>query len=146
MFLAQGTSSFAVSVFFPAPHTVLGAPPRDCRGMEQRVAGGGTESPRLRESASPEEKGEKGESPTSSGPPQSKMGHLEVNGGPANPRIRLNSSPLRPLGGVAVTQSLQTDSHMLNTNVQRWFWSFRVCTVDTCCFSPLYSHVCIKVK
>ncbi|KAM7365264.1 hypothetical protein PAMP_016208 [Pampus punctatissimus] len=55
--------------------------------MEQRGgAGGGTESPSLRDSASPEERGE---SPASSGPPPCKSSRLEVNGSPAAPQSRL---------------------------------------------------------
>ncbi|KAL7369708.1 hypothetical protein ABVT39_006359 [Epinephelus coioides] len=68
--------------------------------MEQRGgAGGGTESPSLRDSASPEERGE---SPASSGPPPCKSNRLEVNGSPAAPRIRQNGTPLRPLGGLMI--------------------------------------------
>ncbi|XP_069567951.1 DNA-binding protein SATB2-like [Brachyistius frenatus] len=71
--------------------------------MEQRGgAGGGTESPSLRESASPEERAEKGESPAAAGPPQCKLSRMEVNGSPANPRTRQNGTPLRPLGGLMI--------------------------------------------
>ncbi|XP_041835283.1 DNA-binding protein SATB2-like isoform X2 [Melanotaenia boesemani] len=71
--------------------------------MEQRGgAGGGTESPRLQDSASPEERGENGESPASSGPSHCKINHLEVNGSPTNLRIRQNGTPLRPLGGLMI--------------------------------------------
>ncbi|XP_041822286.1 DNA-binding protein SATB2-like [Chelmon rostratus] len=62
-------------------------------------AGGGTESPGLRDSVSPEERGE---SPASSGPPPSKLSRLEVNGSPAAPRIRQNGTQLRPLGGLMI--------------------------------------------
>ncbi|XP_031707958.1 DNA-binding protein SATB2-like [Anarrhichthys ocellatus] len=58
--------------------------------MEQR---GGTESPGLRDSASPEERGES---------PPCKSSRLEVNGSPAAPRIRQNGTPLRPLGGLMI--------------------------------------------
>ncbi|KAM9334350.1 DNA-binding protein SATB2-like [Symphorus nematophorus] len=69
--------------------------------MEQRGgAGGGTESPSLRDSVSPEERG--GGSPTSSGPPPCKSSRLEVNGSPAAPRTRQNGTPLRPLGGLMI--------------------------------------------
>ncbi|XP_068575356.1 DNA-binding protein SATB2-like [Cebidichthys violaceus] len=57
--------------------------------MEQR---GGTESPGLRDSVSPEERGE---SPASSGPPPCKSSRLEVNGSQ-------NGTPLRPLGGLMI--------------------------------------------
>ncbi|XP_068446967.1 DNA-binding protein SATB2-like isoform X2 [Clinocottus analis] len=68
--------------------------------MEQRGgAGGGTESPSLRDSASGEEGGE---SPASSGAPPCKSSRLEVNGSPAAPRIRLNGTQLRPLGGLMI--------------------------------------------
>ncbi|XP_054479740.1 DNA-binding protein SATB2-like [Anoplopoma fimbria] len=69
--------------------------------MEQRGggAGGGMESPGLRDSTSPEERGE---SPASSGHPQCKSSRLEVNGSPATPRIRQNGTPLRPLGGLMI--------------------------------------------
>ncbi|XP_034405747.1 DNA-binding protein SATB2-like [Cyclopterus lumpus] len=68
--------------------------------MEQRGgAGGGTESPGLRDSASPEERGE---SPASGGPPPCKSSRLEVNGSPAAPRIRPNGTQLRALGGVMI--------------------------------------------
>ncbi|XP_044043641.1 DNA-binding protein SATB2-like isoform X2 [Siniperca chuatsi] len=78
----------------PASHTVLGAAPGVFRGMEQRGgAGGGTESPSLRDSASPEERGES---------PASKLSRLEVNGSPAAPRTRQNGTPLRPLGGLMI--------------------------------------------
>ncbi|XP_013875481.1 DNA-binding protein SATB2 isoform X1 [Austrofundulus limnaeus] len=72
--------------------------------MEQSGGGGvGMESPRRQDSASPEERGAKGESPASSGPPQCKMSRVEVNGSPANPTIRQNgSTPLRPLGGLMI--------------------------------------------
>ncbi|XP_044200679.1 DNA-binding protein SATB2-like [Thunnus albacares] len=71
--------------------------------MEQRGgAGGGTESPSLRDSVSPEERGERGESPASSGPPPCKLSRLEVNGSPAAPRSRQNGTPLRPLGGLMI--------------------------------------------
>jgi len=79
---------------------VLGA----FRGMEQRGgAGGGTESPGLRDSASPEERGE---SPASGGPPPCKSSRLEVNGGPATPWIRPNGTQLRALGGQATCTSV----------------------------------------
>ncbi|XP_067349933.1 DNA-binding protein SATB2-like isoform X1 [Channa argus] len=66
--------------------------------MEQRGAAerGGTESPGLQDSTSSDERGD---SPVSSGPLQSKLSHAEVNGSPGNVRIRQNSTPLRPLGG-----------------------------------------------
>ncbi|XP_040047211.2 DNA-binding protein SATB2 [Gasterosteus aculeatus] len=64
--------------------------------MEQR---GGAESPGLRDSASPEERGE---SPASSGPPPWKSSRREVNGSPAAPRIRHNGAALRPLGGLMI--------------------------------------------
>ncbi|XP_042368781.1 DNA-binding protein SATB2-like [Plectropomus leopardus] len=68
--------------------------------MEQRGgAGGGTESPSLQDSASPEERGE---SPSSSGPPPCKSSRLEINGSPAAPRTRQNGTPLRPLGGLMI--------------------------------------------
>nr|XP_046238359.1 DNA-binding protein SATB2-like [Scatophagus argus] len=68
--------------------------------MEQRGgAGGGTESPNLRDSVSPEDRGE---SPASGGPPLCKSARLEVNGSPAAPRIRQNGAPLRPLGGLMI--------------------------------------------
>ncbi|XP_029304508.1 DNA-binding protein SATB2-like isoform X2 [Cottoperca gobio] len=68
--------------------------------MEQRGgAGRGTQSPSLRDSASPEDRGE---SPASSGPPTCKMSRLEVNGSPAAPRTRQNGTPLRPLGGLMI--------------------------------------------
>ncbi|XP_035533937.1 DNA-binding protein SATB2-like [Morone saxatilis] len=68
--------------------------------MEQRGgAGGGTESPSLRDSTSPEERGE---SPASSGPPPCKSSRVEVNGSPAAPRTRQNGTPLRPLGGLMI--------------------------------------------
>uniref|UniRef100_A0A3Q1GDH8 CMP domain-containing protein n=1 Tax=Acanthochromis polyacanthus TaxID=80966 RepID=A0A3Q1GDH8_9TELE len=71
--------------------------------MEQRGgSGGGTESPDPRDSSSPEERGDNGASPASSGPPQCKLSRLEVNGSPANPRIRHNGTPLRPLGGLMI--------------------------------------------
>ncbi|KAM4559836.1 DNA-binding protein SATB2-like isoform 4-T4 [Odontesthes bonariensis] len=71
--------------------------------MEQRGgAGGGTESPRLQDSASPEDRGERGESPASSGPLHCKMSRLEVNGSPANSQTRQNGTPLRPLGGLMI--------------------------------------------
>ncbi|XP_051284018.1 DNA-binding protein SATB2 isoform X2 [Dicentrarchus labrax] len=62
-------------------------------------AGGGTESPSLRDSTSPEERGE---SPASSGPPPCKSSRVEVNGSPAAPRTRQNGTPLRPLGGLMI--------------------------------------------
>ncbi|XP_031148108.1 DNA-binding protein SATB2-like isoform X2 [Sander lucioperca] len=69
--------------------------------MEQRGgAGGETESPSLRDSTSPEERG--GESPASSGPPPCKLSLLEVNGSPAAPRTRQNGTPLRRLGGLMI--------------------------------------------
>uniref|UniRef100_A0A3Q2ZYP3 DNA-binding protein SATB n=1 Tax=Kryptolebias marmoratus TaxID=37003 RepID=A0A3Q2ZYP3_KRYMA len=64
--------------------------------MEQS-GGGGTESPRRQDSASPEERGAKGESPASSGPPQCKMSRLEVNGSPAHPTIRQNGGLMIPV-------------------------------------------------
>uniref|UniRef100_A0A3Q2V446 DNA-binding protein SATB n=1 Tax=Haplochromis burtoni TaxID=8153 RepID=A0A3Q2V446_HAPBU len=71
--------------------------------MEQRGnAGGGAESPSRQDSASPEEMGEKGESPTSSGGLQCKLSRMEVNGSPTNPRTRQNCTPLRPLGGLMI--------------------------------------------
>ncbi|XP_072249470.1 DNA-binding protein SATB2-like isoform X2 [Leuresthes tenuis] len=71
--------------------------------MEQRGgAGGGTESPSLQDSASPEDRGERGESPASSGPLHCKMSRLEVNGSPANSQTRQNGTPLRPLGGLMI--------------------------------------------
>ncbi|KAI3366272.1 hypothetical protein L3Q82_009743, partial [Scortum barcoo] len=78
-------------------HTVPGAPPALLRGMEQR--GGGRESPSLRDSTSPEERGE---SPASGGPLPCKLSRLEVNGSPAAPRSRQNGTPLRPLGGLMI--------------------------------------------
>uniref|UniRef100_A0A8C2ZII0 DNA-binding protein SATB n=1 Tax=Cyclopterus lumpus TaxID=8103 RepID=A0A8C2ZII0_CYCLU len=54
-------------------------------------------SPGLRDSASPEERGE---SPASGGPPPCKSSRLEVNGSPAAPRIRPNGTQLRALGGI----------------------------------------------
>lgn len=87
----------------PASQAVLAGPPGVCKGMEQRGnAGGEAESPGRQDSASPEERGEKGESPTSSGPSQCKLSRLEVNGSPTNPRSRQNCTPLRPLGGVCL--------------------------------------------
>lgn len=77
-------------------HTVLCAPPGVCMRMEQRDAGPRTESPRLRDSASPEERGEEG---ASGGPPPSKMSRSEVNGSPATPQTRHILTPLSPLGG-----------------------------------------------
>lgn len=72
--------------------------------MEQRGnAGGEAESPSRQDSASPEEMGEKGESPTSSGGLQCKLSRMEVNGSPTNPRTRQNCTPLRPLGGALLT-------------------------------------------
>ncbi|XP_071391487.1 DNA-binding protein SATB2-like [Centroberyx affinis] len=68
--------------------------------MEQR--GGGTDSSGLRDSTSPEERGERGESPVPSGPPPGKTGRLEVNGSPTGPRIRHNGTLLRPLGGLMI--------------------------------------------
>ncbi|CAN9498245.1 unnamed protein product [Ophioblennius macclurei] len=65
-------------------------------------AGGGAESPGLWDSVSPEESGEKEESPTSSGPPPCKMSRLEVNGSPGNLRIQQNGMLLRPLGGLMI--------------------------------------------
>ncbi|KAM3585244.1 uncharacterized protein V6R79_011717 [Siganus canaliculatus] len=56
----------------------------------------GMESPTLRDSVSPEERGE---SPASSGPLSCKLTRVEVNGSPTTPRARLNGTPLRPLGG-----------------------------------------------
>lgn len=86
--------------FLPTWHTLLGAPLAVFRGMEQhRGAGGGTESPSLRNSVSPDVRGERGESPASSGPPPCKSARLEVNGSPAAPRNRQNGTPQRPLGG-----------------------------------------------
>ncbi|KAF7214751.1 DNA-binding protein SATB2 isoform X4 [Nothobranchius furzeri] len=80
---------------------MLAAPPDVCRGMEQ--GGGGTESPRLQDSPSPEERGAKGESPASCGPPQCKVSRVEVNGSPANPTVRQNgTTPLRPLAGLMI--------------------------------------------
>ncbi|XP_054864136.1 DNA-binding protein SATB2 isoform X2 [Amphiprion ocellaris] len=71
--------------------------------MEQRGgSGGGSESPGPRDGSSPEESGDNGASPASSGPPQCKLSRLEVNGSPANPRIRHNGTPLRPLGGLMI--------------------------------------------
>uniref|UniRef100_A0A3B4FGM8 DNA-binding protein SATB n=1 Tax=Pundamilia nyererei TaxID=303518 RepID=A0A3B4FGM8_9CICH len=71
--------------------------------MEQRGnAGGEAESPSRQDSASPEEMGEKGESPTSSGGLQCKLSRMEVNGSPTNPRTRQNCTPLRPLGGLMI--------------------------------------------
>ncbi|KAM9835826.1 DNA-binding protein SATB2-like [Aulostomus maculatus] len=68
--------------------------------MEQHGgAGGGTDSPGPRDTATPEERGE---SPASSGPPPCKLSRLEVNGGPATPRNRHNGTPLRPLGGLMI--------------------------------------------
>lgn len=58
--------------------------------MEQRGAGG-DRSPSVRDSTSPEERGES--------PASGKTSHVEVNGSPAGSRSRVNSSPLRPLGG-----------------------------------------------
>lgn len=89
------------ALFLPAPHTVLGAPLEVIRRMEQRggTDRGGSESPSLQDSASSDERGDRGESPVSIGPPQSKMSRAEVNGSPANPRARQSSTPLRPLGG-----------------------------------------------
>uniref|UniRef100_A0A3B4WJS4 DNA-binding protein SATB n=1 Tax=Seriola lalandi dorsalis TaxID=1841481 RepID=A0A3B4WJS4_SERLL len=58
---------------------------------------GGAENPGLRDSASPEERGE---SPTSSCPPPCKLSRMEVNGSPANPQTRQNGTQLRPLGGI----------------------------------------------
>uniref|UniRef100_A0A7N6AMP5 DNA-binding protein SATB n=1 Tax=Anabas testudineus TaxID=64144 RepID=A0A7N6AMP5_ANATE len=63
---------------------------------------GGSESPSLQDSASSDERGDRGESPVSIGPPQSKMSRAEVNGSPANPRARQSSTPLRPLGGLMI--------------------------------------------
>ena len=86
---------------------MLGPPLGDCRGMEQRGgAGGGPESPSLQDSASPEDRGERGESPASSGPLHCKMSRLEVNGSPANSQTRQNGTPLRPLGGGMSTHIL----------------------------------------
>uniref|UniRef100_A0A667XKW0 DNA-binding protein SATB n=1 Tax=Myripristis murdjan TaxID=586833 RepID=A0A667XKW0_9TELE len=70
--------------------------------MEQRGGGGGAESPSLRDSASPEERGERDESPTLCGPQTGKMSCLEVNGSVTGPRSRLNGTPLRPLGGLMI--------------------------------------------
>ncbi|CAK6976919.1 DNA-binding protein SATB2-like [Scomber scombrus] len=68
--------------------------------MDQRGGvGGGTESPSLRDSVSPEERGE---SPAFSCPPPCKLNRLEVNGSPAAPRSRQNGTPLRPLGGLMI--------------------------------------------
>ncbi|XP_059184229.1 DNA-binding protein SATB2-like [Centropristis striata] len=69
--------------------------------MEQRGggAGVGTESPRLRDSSSPEDRGE---SPASSGPPACKLSQLEVNGSPVAPQARQNGAALRPLGGLMI--------------------------------------------
>ncbi|XP_063733774.1 DNA-binding protein SATB2-like isoform X1 [Eleginops maclovinus] len=65
--------------------------------MEQR---GGAESPGLRDSVSPEERGE---SPASSGgPPPCKLSRPEVNGSPAALKSRQNGNPLRPLGGLMI--------------------------------------------
>ncbi|KAM9328651.1 DNA-binding protein SATB2-like [Pholidichthys leucotaenia] len=65
-------------------------------------AGGGPESPSRQNSASPEERGEKGGSPASSGPPQCKLSRAEVNGNPTYPQTQQNYSPLRPLGGLMI--------------------------------------------
>ncbi|XP_030603413.1 DNA-binding protein SATB2-like [Archocentrus centrarchus] len=71
--------------------------------MEQRGnAGGEAESPSRQDSASPEEREEKGENPSSSGPSQCKLSRLEVNGSPTNPRTRQNCTPVRPLGGLMI--------------------------------------------
>uniref|UniRef100_A0A3B4TK22 DNA-binding protein SATB n=1 Tax=Seriola dumerili TaxID=41447 RepID=A0A3B4TK22_SERDU len=68
--------------------------------MEQRGgAGGGAENPGLRDSASPEERGE---SPTSSCPPPCKLSRVDINGSPANPQTRQNGTQLRPLGGLMI--------------------------------------------
>ncbi|KAF0038956.1 hypothetical protein F2P81_009440 [Scophthalmus maximus] len=68
--------------------------------MEQHGgAGGGAENPGPQDCASPEERGE---SPASSGPPPCKLSCVEVNGSPANPQTRQNSTPLRPLGGLMI--------------------------------------------
>ena len=70
--------------------------------MEQRGeggGGGGGRSPSLRDSVSPEEVGERGESPELSGPPPGKTSRLEVNGSPTGSRARFNGTLLRPLGG-----------------------------------------------
>uniref|UniRef100_A0A672IGA1 DNA-binding protein SATB n=1 Tax=Salarias fasciatus TaxID=181472 RepID=A0A672IGA1_SALFA len=66
------------------------------------AGGGGGESPGLRDSASPEEGGERQESPASGGPPQCKMSRLDVNGGPGNPRTQQNGAAPRPLGGLMI--------------------------------------------
>ncbi|XP_035770890.1 DNA-binding protein SATB2-like [Neolamprologus brichardi] len=82
---------------------MLCVPPGVCKRMEQRGnAGGEAESPSRQDSASPEEMGEKGESPTSSGGLQCKLSRMEVNGSPTNPRTRQNCTPLRPLGGLMI--------------------------------------------
>ncbi|KAL1022191.1 hypothetical protein UPYG_G00023360 [Umbra pygmaea] len=57
----------------------------------------GTNSPCLRDS--PEQSGG---SPDQCGPPPGKMSRLEVNGSPTGPRLHLNGSPLRPLGGLMI--------------------------------------------
>ncbi|XP_054651368.1 DNA-binding protein SATB2-like isoform X2 [Dunckerocampus dactyliophorus] len=52
---------------------------------------------------SPEEGGERGESPIRSGSPPCKMSLLEVNGGRDTPQVRLGSDAgTRPLGGVTI--------------------------------------------
>ncbi|KAI4831811.1 hypothetical protein KUCAC02_001332, partial [Chaenocephalus aceratus] len=59
----------------------------------------GAESPGLRDSVSPEERGD---SPASSGPPPGKLSRPEVNGSPAAPKNRQNGNQLRPLGGLMI--------------------------------------------
>ncbi|KAM4601709.1 DNA-binding protein SATB2-like [Polymixia lowei] len=71
--------------------------------MEQRGGGGGgAESPGLRDSASPEDRGERGDSPDPGGPMPSKISRLEVNGSPTGSRARHNGTPLQPLGGLMI--------------------------------------------
>ncbi|XP_034007514.1 DNA-binding protein SATB2-like [Trematomus bernacchii] len=73
----------------------------DQRVIDQRVIDqrGGAESPGLRDSVSPEERGD---SPASSGPPPCKLSRPEVNGSPAAPKNRQNGNQLRPLGGLMI--------------------------------------------
>ncbi|XP_061841413.1 DNA-binding protein SATB2-like [Nerophis lumbriciformis] len=74
-----------------------GDPPEECRRMEQQGVDQVADAEILR--GSPEEGGERGESPI----PPCKISLLEVNGSPDSPQTRLNTdAPLRPLGGVTI--------------------------------------------
>ncbi|XP_033838291.1 DNA-binding protein SATB2-like [Periophthalmus magnuspinnatus] len=66
--------------------------------VEQRLSGEPERSPSFRDSCSPEERGESGESPASS-----RASVLEVNGSPAGSNQKANNSrPIKTLGGLMI--------------------------------------------